>query len=864
MKNLKKLLASALLVCMLVSLLPVNALAEDEVCAHSETYVETVSPGCTTAGSNTTKCSACGATISSSVIPATGVHTAGEPVTVAASCTAEGSTTVSCTGCGGVLSTNVIQALGHSYSEAVTKAATCTEGGVKTFTCSGCGDSYTETIAVLGHSFSDATCTAPKTCKVCTATEGEPLGHDYAPATCTAPKTCKVCTVTEGEPLGHDYAPATCTTAKTCKVCTATEGEPLGHTAGETVTEPATCTVDGSITVKCSVCGEDASTEIISAPGHTAGESEVTTAPTCTEDGVKSVKCTACGDSYNEAIPALGHSYEEAVTTEATCTEKGVKTFSCTVDDCEDSYTEDIEALGHEYLNATCTAPKTCGRCEATEGEALGHKYENGMCSVCYALCAHSGGEASCTELAVCEICGLSYGELGHVGGVASCEALAVCEKCSQPYGDYGHKGGSADCEEKAVCELCGQPYGEPLGHKYNEQHECSVCGEKEPLLMMAPPKSGGLTITGKIEINIGATTKLDANDTVTWTSSDSAIAEVNADGEVTGKKGGNVTITATDGNNNEATHSIHVHEYAWDTTVSAQGSHQKKCSVEECPAPIIENAAHSFIYDDTNGYCCETCEYILGKPQIIRTDGTSPVAVGGYFELGYSNIPHVANVTWEYNADELSAEPSGFSTRFTAKEAGDLTISLKADGKSVASYTQNILANRIPATAVTISPESKTAYVGEMITFGTTLTPDNSTDKITWSTSDPTVVEPLNPSNPNGHFVASATGTATITAKANDDATATATITVVEKTLQITGGNTKLAKDATLNLSVTVTPDDTSNPTQIEWTSSHPDIATVAANGTVTGKAKGTATITATANDNSGASASVKVYVYE
>ena len=50
------------------------------------------------------------------------------------------------------------------------------------------------------HSFSAATCTAPKTCS-CGATEGEANGHNWKDATYTSPKTCTVCGTTEGTPL---------------------------------------------------------------------------------------------------------------------------------------------------------------------------------------------------------------------------------------------------------------------------------------------------------------------------------------------------------------------------------------------------------------------------------------------------------------------------------------------------------------------------------------------------------------------------------------------------------------------------------------------------------------------------------------
>lgn len=96
------------------------------------------------------------------------------------------------------------------------------------------------------HAWNEATCTEPRTCSSCGATEGEALGHTWKDATCTEPKTCTVCGETEGEALGHAWKDATCTTPKTCIVCGATEGEALGHSWTEaTYTSPKTCTVCG-------------------------------------------------------------------------------------------------------------------------------------------------------------------------------------------------------------------------------------------------------------------------------------------------------------------------------------------------------------------------------------------------------------------------------------------------------------------------------------------------------------------------------------------------------------------------------------------------------------------------------------------
>ena len=61
------------------------------------------------------------------------------------------------------------------------------------------------------HTYSIATCTAPKTCN-CGATEGVALGHSWKDATCNSAKKCSVCGATEGAAKGHTYVSGTCST----------------------------------------------------------------------------------------------------------------------------------------------------------------------------------------------------------------------------------------------------------------------------------------------------------------------------------------------------------------------------------------------------------------------------------------------------------------------------------------------------------------------------------------------------------------------------------------------------------------------------------------------------------------------------
>ena len=83
---------------------------------------------------------------------------------------------------------------------------------------------------------------------------------------------------------------------------------------------------------------------------------------------------------------------------------------------------------------------------------------------------SHTGGKATCTERAVCEVCNEPYGELAaHTGGKATCTERAVCEVCNQPYGEPpAHIGGTGTftCTTGKICEKCGVEYG-ILGHAW-------------------------------------------------------------------------------------------------------------------------------------------------------------------------------------------------------------------------------------------------------------------------------------------------------------------------------------------------------------------------------------------------------------
>ena len=295
---------------------------------------------------------------------------------------------------------------------------------------------------------------------------------------------------------------------------------------------------------------------------HNWNEGEVTTPATCTTPGVKTYTCGTCNAKKTEEIQVTGHAWDTKwskdndhhwhkckncnainttskaphdwnsgkVTTPATCTTPGVKTFTCGT--CSAKKTEEIPASGHDFSVRRYDENNhwlKCSRCDATDKKE-----------------AHSGGTATCTKKAECEVCGQEHGEklahsytvlvynetqhwykcancdatntkVDHSGGTASCTKKAECSVCGQEYGglkahDFengpyqydgqqhwkkcadcdatntkvDHSGGTASCTEKAKCEVCGQEYGGLKAHDFEngpyqydgQQHwkKCANC----------------------------------------------------------------------------------------------------------------------------------------------------------------------------------------------------------------------------------------------------------------------------------------------------------------------------------------------------------------------------------------------------
>lgn len=86
------------------------------------------------------------------------------------------------------------------------------------------------------------------------------------------------------------------------------------------------------------------------------------------------IALTACSSSEHK------HDYVVESEIPATCTENGSLTYKC--NNCEKTYTKTL-AAGHDWQAGDCITPKTCRKCNTTNGEAPGHTYENNVCIRC-------------------------------------------------------------------------------------------------------------------------------------------------------------------------------------------------------------------------------------------------------------------------------------------------------------------------------------------------------------------------------------------------------------------------------------------------------------------------------------------------
>ena len=255
------------------------------------------------------------------------------------------------------------------------------------------------------------------------------------------------------------------------------------------------------------------------------------------------------------------------------------------------------------------------------------------------------------------------------------------------------------------------------------------------------------------------------------------------------------------------------------------------------------------------------TCDIKITAPaptvDSVTINGYKDLKVGESCELSATVSSSGGEVSQEV---EWSVSPEDIvqldGSKVTAKSAGKVTITAasKADpskkGTCEITVTDPTPVEK-PVESVTL-PSTLTLTVGQDSTLTPVITPSDAKPKSTSWASDAPGIASVDASS--GKISAKSAGTAKITVTIDGKVSNVCTVTVNQGNVAVTG--VKLDKstaavnvNGTTQLTATVEPSNAANKS-VTWTSSNNNIATVDANGKVTGKAVGSATIQVTTTD--------------
>ena len=359
---------------------------------------------------------------------------------------------------------------------------------------------------------------------------------------------------------------------------------------------------------------------------------------------------------------------------------------------------------------------------------------------------------------------------------------------------------------------------------------------KKATCVVTVTAKEEQVAVTGvklnksKTTIKVGETETLEAtidpanatNKNITWSSTDGTVATVDETGKVEAKKAGTATIKVT----------------------TADGNHVAECTVTVEAATV------------------EVESISLDKEELSLEEG----ATATLFATVKPENATDNTVTWTSSNEEVATVENGVVTAVRASET-PVTITAKAGGKT-ATCEVTVTARTVPVESVTITgngvtDKKVTMTAGGELQLTAEVLPAEATNKeVDWRiTSAHNEAVTLNPNGNTATVTAVIAGTATITATAKDGSSASDSITVTVNPVEVASVSiTKdgtvtsyetLNKDATLQLTATVKPDNATN-SDVTWSSNNTGVATVSENGLVTAVGGGTATITATAGEQS------------
>ncbi len=367
----------------------------------------------------------------------------------------------------------------------------------------------------------------------------------------------------------------------------------------------------------------------------------------------------------------------------------------------------------------------------------------------------------------------------------------------------------------------------------------------------------------------------------VTWSSSNTAVAKVDANGKVTGVKPGTAVITCKTNNGgytakctitvkkvvavtsvalNKTSVSVQAGAYSQLTaTVKPANASVKNVKWTSSNTAIARVDANGKVTGVKPGTAVVTCTSVQGgkkatckvtvvavKPTSIALNkSTVTVKYGKTYQLTAAFTPSNTTdkrVTWtSSNPKAVSVTSSGVVKGLTANSSAVITCKSVSGGK-IAKCTVKVAA--IPVTGVKLSKTSLTLAAGKSTTIYAAVSPANATNKTVKWTSSNTAVATV---NQNGIITAKSKGTVVITCTTNNGGyTAKCTVTVTGVSVlgvALDRANYSGKVGSTFSLNATIVPENATNKA-VKWTTTDAKVAVVDQKGNVTCKGKGTCEI--------------------
>ena len=410
--------------------------------AHTPEHHDRVEPTCTTMGSiEYWQCSVCGKKFSN------------------ADCTVE------------VTDSEIaLEKVSHKLTKTEAKAPTCTKAGnIEYWTCSVCKKLFSDSEGK--NEITTASVVIPATGHTADDSGWNSNGTDHW-------HVCTTCNAVLDK-AAHSGGAATCQAKAICDICKAEYGEKADHTF-------VSKHDDTQHWKECSACG--APDPDSPKTNHIFGEWETVTDSSCTETGTKKRTCTACDYSETGVIEKKAHTADHHDRVEPTCTTMGsIEYWQCSVcgkkfsnADCTVEVTDSeiaLEKVSHKLTKTEAKAP-TCTKAG---------NIEYWTCSVCKKLFSDSEGKNEITTASVV------IPATGHTADDSGWNSNGtnhwhVCATCKEKFDEAAHTGGTATCSSKAVCDVCKAEYGTTTAHTFISKHddtqhwkECSACGAIDP-----------------------------------------------------------------------------------------------------------------------------------------------------------------------------------------------------------------------------------------------------------------------------------------------------------------------------------------------------------------------------------------------